>query len=55
MCVCWTESRFFVVVGMAMEKGWFFTYSFCSDKKRGGVMSVRGEEGTEPAIQHNEE
>ena len=36
-------------------EGLFFTYSFCSDQKREGVMSVRGEEGTEPAIQQIEE
>lgn len=36
-------------------EGLFFTYSFCSDRKREGVMSVRGEEEIEPAIQQIEE
>lgn len=55
MCVCWTESRFFVVVGMAIEKGSSLLILSAVIQKRGGVMSVRGEEGTEPVMQLIEE
>ena len=33
----------------------FFIQSLYSDQKRGGVMSVRGEEEIEPVMQHTEE
>ena len=55
MCVCWTESRFFAGIGMAKERAVSSYNLYTVIRKRGGIMSERGEEEIEPVMQLIEE